>query len=148
MKNSVAIVYLGIVLVALLLFALFDNNTKTQDLKAVEQTRISRINMVNAECREDLRLCAAALNSGQGAEIPVKSLKTFINYADKNITFGNDASAMWKAVLESALAEGLSSAATDRVKLKKEEVEKKAAVFTALKAFLDKAIDNGYNFEF
>ena len=148
MKNAAAIAYLGIVLVALLLFALFDNNARMQDSKAGDMTRISRINMIANECRENIRLCSAAMEAGRDAEISVKALKIFINYAGKNITFGNDSLALWKALQESAESGGLSNAVTDRVKLKKEDVEKTAGFYASLKAFLDRAVDNGYNFEF
>jgi len=147
-KNSAVLVYLGIVVTALVLFAVFDTNVNLQEAKAEDSTRMSRINMLNAECMENIRLCEAAQSAGVGAEISVKAVKIFIKYAGKNISFGSESAGLWKDFLDSALAEGLSNAVTDSIKLKKDELGKKAEVFTGLKALMDKAIDNGYNFEF
>lgn len=148
MKNQVAIVYLGIVLAALLLFALFDRNVTYQDEKASDSIRMSRINMLNAECGENIRLCSLAQSAGKGTQVSVKAVKIFIKYAEKNLSFGSEAGTQWSGFLESARSGGFLTAVADIIMLKKDEVENNAAVFAGLKGLLEKSIESGYNFEF
>lgn len=148
MKNSAAFVYLTIILMALLLFLLFDRNAAYQEAKAGDAIRISRINMLNSECRENIRICAGAMKAKGPAAIRVRALKTFIGFAEKNIEFGNESGLLWKAVLENIRSARLSDSALDRIRVKKEDVEETAEILGGLRDFIDRSIDNGYNFEF
>ena len=104
--------------------------------------------MVNAECIENIRRCGEALKSKSGTEVRIRAMKTFINYAEKKAEFGSEAALIWKANLENAGRTGLTAAGFESVKIKKDDVEKTADFFAGLKAFMDRSIDNGYNFEF
>lgn len=148
MKNGVALVYLGIVLIVLILFVIFDKNVNYQEAKADDLTRISRINMLNAETGENIRLCELAKSAGQGTIISIKAAKIFKKYAEKNLKMGSGAASLWNVFLDSGIITGAANQEMDKIKLGKNGAEKDAEIFAGLKVFIDKSAENGYNFEF
>ncbi len=149
MKKGVAIVYLTIIMVFLLAFLFFDIRVKVSDKSAGDSMKIAVINMVSAETKENISVCDDALVSKKvKISIPNKGLIRFMASSDKMYNFGADATEKWQAIKDGLNGAGLLGNGSGVAEIEAAKIPAALEMLNSVGSLFNKAMDNGYDFDF
>lgn len=147
MRKGALIVYLSIMLAALLGYMLLDLNVRRADTEAGDSLKMSAITMLQSECAVNMQ----ALEKGatrDSVTIRISGLKNFMACADKKIKFGEQAEKIWQGLKERIVKEGLVPGQDDEIRVKSENFDNISNINKDLKDFMNKASENGFDFNF
>jgi hypothetical protein len=147
MRKGALIVYLGIMLAALLGYMLLDLNVRRADTEAGDSLKMSAITMLQSECAVNMQLLEKDAAKDY-ASLRISGLKNFMACADKRLKFGEQAGKIWQALKERIVKEGLVPGQDDEIRVKNENFANIANIDKDLKDFMNRAAENGFDFNF
>ena len=147
MRRGALIVYLAIVLAALLGYMLLDFNARRADTEASDSLEMSAITMLQSECAVNMQVLEKDAAPGS-ALLRISGLKNFMAYADKRIKFGKQAEKTWLGLKERIVKEGLVPGQDDEIRVKSGNFSNIDNIDKDLKDFMNKASENGFDFNF
>ncbi|MGD0566144.1 MAG: hypothetical protein ABSA34_02295 [Candidatus Goldiibacteriota bacterium] len=147
MRRGALVVYLIIMLVALLGYLALDFNVRRADTGADDSMKMAVITMLQSECAVNMQV----LEKDAGRDfsvLKISGLKNFVVFAGKKAKFGEQASKIWRGLKERIDAAGMLSGNDDEIKVSGDRAQNAANIDKDLKELMNRAAENGFDFNF
>jgi hypothetical protein len=134
-------------LAALIGYMLLDFNVRRADTEASDSLKMSAITMLQSECAVNMQVLEKDA-ARDHVSLRISGLKNFMAYAGKRIKFGEQAEKIWQSLKERIVKEGIVPGREDEIRVESENFANIANINKDLKDFMNKASENGFDFNF